>query len=310
MKRFLMVLALCFFAFNAVFAQGGDFKDITHEYEYESFSSVKVYDDFIVRLTTSDKYLAVLRTDARLEKYVKTYVQNGVLYVNLDRKSFSSDLKKSLRVKGAPAPVLEVMISFPSIKSLEMNGNSILKRSDVIYSDDFTLTLNDKARADKMFLECQSAELTLSKSSYADVETRIADKLYVTTSNTSKAVVKQSGSGLRIDASGSSMVDAIVEVDSIEVLASGMAETKFISGSAGDISVTASGSSKVDAESLAISKAAMLQTGSSKCYMNITDTVRVNLTGNSLMTFKNKPYIDVERIVGSTLIKADDPKRK
>ena len=61
---------------------------------------------------------------------------------------------------------------------------------------------------------------------------------------------------------------------------------------------------------MSISKAAMVQSGTSKCYVNVTDTLKVNLTGSTMLTFKNKPYIDVERIVGSTLIKADDPRRK
>ena len=38
--------------------------------------------------------------------------------------------------------------------------------------------------------------------------------------------------------------------------------------------------------------------------------MRVNLTGGCMLTFKRTPRIEVERIVNSTLIKADDPKRK
>ncbi len=310
MERFLMILALCIFAVGSLFAQNGNVQNVTHEYEYESFTSVKVHDDFIVSLAASDKFISAETTDERLEKYVKTYVQNGVLYVTLDRKSFSPELKKALRVKDAPAPVLEVVISFPSLKSLEMNNNTIMKKSDVIYSDSFTLTLNDKARVDKIFLECRTAELNLSKNSYADIESRISEKLFVVTANTAKAVVNQTGAGLKIEASGTSMVDATVQVDSAEVVSTGFSEVKFVSGTCGRLSVNASGTSKVDAESTAVGNAYMIQAGTAKSYMNVSDTIKVNLTGNSLMTFKNKPYIDVERIIGSTLIKADDPKRK
>ena len=76
------------------------------------------------------------------------------------------------------------------------------------------------------------------------------------------------------------------------------------------MAVSAVGSSKIDAEAVSVSKASMSQSGTSRCYVNVSDTLKVNLTGNSLLSFKEKPYIDVERIVGSTLIKADDTKRR
>lgn len=301
-----MALALAFaFVLNAT-AQ----RNVIHEVEYESFTSVKVSDDFIVKLMSSDRYVVRTDVDGRLDDYVRTYVQNGTLYITLDRRSFPSELKKALRTKGAPSPRLEVVISFPSIKSLEMTGNSILHRSDVIYSDEFTLTLEEKARVDKIYVDCKTAEINLINTAYADVETNAAERLYVISSNTSKAVVKQSGKGIKIDAAGSSVVNAIVEVEEIDVMTAGTSVATFVSGTAEEMKVSAVGASKIDAEAVSMQTADMTQAGTAKCYVNVTDTLKVNLTGNSMLTFKNKPYIDVERIVGSTLIKSDDPRRK
>ncbi len=310
MKRLLLVLAVAIFSATAAFAQGNLHKGVLNKYEYESFTSVDVSDDFIVSLTSSETYSVRVVSDPRLESYVKVFVQNGTLYVSLDRKSFSSDLKKSLKSKGAPAPVLEVEVSFPSINSLNMRDNTILHKSDMIYADAFTLTMTDKARADKLPIDCKTAELNLDRSSYADVEAAVDEMLFISTANTSKVVVKQTGKSLKIDALGASMVDAIIDVEDVEVVSSGTSATKFISGRASNVKVNASASSKVDAESVQISKGTMEQSGLSKCYMNVTDTLKVNLTGSTMLTFKNKPYIDVERIVGSTLIKADDPRRR
>lgn len=285
-------------------------RDMVHEVEYESFTSVKVSDDFIVKLVSADRYMVRTVVDGRIDGYVKTFVQNGTLYVTLDRKAFSSELKKALRTKGAPAPKLEAVISFPSVKSLEMSDNSILHRSDVLYSDTFTLTVNDKARVDKIYVDCNTAEINLTKAAYADVETHAAEMLYVITSNTSQAVVKQTGKGLKIDAAGSSTVNAIVDVDKVDVMTAGTAAATLVSGAADNMKVSAVGASRIDAEAVSILTADMSQAGTSKCHVNVTDTLKVNLTGSTMLTFKNKPYIDVERIVGSTLIKADDPRRK
>ena len=285
-------------------------KPVVHILEYESFTNVKVSDNFIVKLVSSDKYMVRTTIDGRLENYVKAYVLNGTLYITLERKSFPSDLKKALRVKGAPAPVMEVEISFPSIEALELEGNAILHRSDVLYSDTFKLMVNDKARVDKIYLDCNTAEIILAKNAYADVESRAAELLYVITSNASKAVVKQAGKEIKIDAAGTSNVTAIAEVDHINILSSSMASVALSPGMADSMTVSAIGSSKIDAEALSVSKASMVQSGTSKCYVNVKDTLKVNLSGNTLLTFKEKPYIDVDRIVGSTLIKADDPKRR
>lgn len=306
MKKIFMSLILALALMMVANAQ----KPVVHMLEYESFANVKVSDDFIVKLVAADKYMVRTTVDGRIESYVKSYVQNGTLYISLDRKSFPSDLKKALRVKGAPAPILEVEISFPSIESMEMGGNSILHRSDVLYAESFKLTVNDKARVDKIYVDCNTAEVILSKNAYADVETRASEMLYVITSNSSKAVVKQAGKNLKIDAAGSSEVTAIAEVDHINVLTSSMSSVILSPGKADSMAVSAVGSSKIDAEAVSVSKASMSQSGTSRCYVNVSDTLKVNLTGNSLLSFKEKPYIDVERIVGSTLIKADDPKRR
>lgn len=306
MKKIFMSMILALALMMVANAQ----KPVVHMLEYESFANVKVSDDFIVKLVAADKYMVRTTVDGRIESYVKSYVQNGTLYISLDRKSFPSDLKKALRVKGAPAPILEVEISFPSIESMEMGGNSILHRSDVLYAESFKLTVNDKARVDKIYVDCNTAEVILSKNAYADVETRASEMLYVITSNSSKAVVKQAGKNLKIDAAGSSEVTAIAEVDHINVLTSSMSSVILSPGTADSMAVSAVGSSKIDAEAVSVSKASMSQSGTSRCYVNVSDTLKVNLTGNSLLSFKDKPYIDVERIVGSTLIKADDPKRR
>lgn len=306
MKKIIMSLISALALMMVAYAQ----KPVVHILEYESFTNVKVSDDFIVKLVSADKYMVRTTVDGRIESYVKAYVQNGTLYISLDRKSFPSDLKKALRVKGAPAPILEVEISFPSLESMEMGGNSILHRSDVIYSEYFKLTVNEKARVDKIYVDCNTAEVILSKNAYADVETRASEMLYVIASNSSKAVVKQAGKNLKIDAAGSSEVSAIAEVDHINVLTSSMSSVILSPGTADSMTVSAVGSSKIDAEAVSVSKASMSQSGTSRCYVNVSDTLKVNLTGNSLLSFKEKPYIDVERIVGSTLIKADDPKRR
>lgn len=284
--------------------------NVSHEYEYDSFTSVCVSDDFIIRLANSDKYMLTVTSDVRLEHYIKPYVLNGTLYISVDRKSFTPELKKALRARGAAAPVLDIMISCPTLKSLELNGNSILHKADALYTDAFRLSAGDKARIDNLIIDCKTAEITLSKNSYAELEVKASERLYLNTMNASKASVKHSGEEIIVDAAGSSNVNVIAETEDLKVVSAGGSLVTLVSGKASRMTANASGSSRIDAEAVAIQKAAIEQVGTSRCHVNITDTLTVNLTGNSMLTFKDKPYIDVERIVGSTLIKHDDPRRK
>jgi hypothetical protein len=50
--------------------------------------------------------------------------------------------------------------------------------------------------------------------------------------------------------------------------------------------------------------------GSAKCHVNVTDHLKVNLIGGSMLTFKRTPVFEIDRVVNSTLIKADDARRK
>jgi hypothetical protein len=149
MKKLLFVLIAALVTSFAANAQAS----LVQENDYESFSSVNVSDDFSVKLINSPKYSVKTVSDERIAPYVVCYVKNGVLYVSLDRKSFSQELKKQMRVKGAAAPILEAEICCPTIKSLEMSGNTHLKLADVINAPNFTLILQTRLRSTRSILK-------------------------------------------------------------------------------------------------------------------------------------------------------------
>ena len=98
-------------------------------------------------------------------------------------------------------------------------------------------------------------------------------------------------------------------MNSLEVEGTAGSES-HISGNATLLSATGSGSTRIDAELLDVPEGNVLLSGSAKCHVNVSDKLKVNLTGSSMLTFKRSPVFEIERIVNSTLIKADDEKRK
>lgn len=282
---------------------------LVQDHDYEGFDAVNITDNFVVKISTAQKYSVKTITDERISPYVSCYVKNGTLHVSVDRKSFPSDLKKQLKVKGAPAPVLEVEVYFPTIKSLELSGNAVLQVCDHIPTDSFTLVVNDKAKVNKISIEGESAEIILSRNAYASVESTTTKTLYVTTENSSQAIIKHIGNAVSLVSSGTSLQNVTSEVVTMNADFSGGSSIE-VKGSASKLYAKGSGTARFTAEEVAADNAAIEQSGSSKCHVNVAGNILVNLSGGSMLTFMGKPTIEVDRIVNSTLIKHDDPRRK
>lgn len=279
------------------------------EKEFEKFSTVNVQDKFVVRLIRSDKYSVRINVDERIAAHVQAYEKNGVLYLVLNEKGYTKELKKELKQKGAAQPVLEAMIYMPEINSLIFSDNVTVAYSDELKSEKFTLTASDNAKVQHLRVTCATADLNVSRSAEVSAEMYVASSLYLKAANSAKLSIVQNGGNVFLEQDGSSLVDLKATVQSVEVLASSGSES-HISGTASMLTVSASGYSRTDAELLDATEGLITQTGSSKCHVNVSDKMKVNLTGGSMLTFKRTPTIEVERILNSSLLKADDPKRK
>ncbi len=279
------------------------------EKEFEKFSTVNVQDEFVVRLIRSDKYSVRINVDERIAAHVQAYEKNGVLYLVLNEKGYTKELKKELKQKGAAQPVLEAMIYMPEINSLIFSDNVSVAYSDELKSEKFTLTASDNAKVQHLRVTCSTADMNVSRSAEVSAEMYVASRLYIKSLNSAKVSIVQNGGNAFIEQNGSSLIDFKATVQSLEVLASSGAESR-ISGTASMLTVDASGYSRTDAELLDVAEGMITQTGSSKCHVNVSDKMKVNLTGGSMLTFKRTPTIEVDRILNSSLLKADDPKRK
>lgn len=282
---------------------------LVQDKDFEKFLSLNVESDFIVKLVKSDSYAVKLTTDERIAAHVQAFVKNGTLYLILDEKGYTPELKKQLRQKGAAAPVLQAEVYMPTLNSLIMNGKSQLVHCDSFYNENFTATLSGNAVAAQLNVGCSTAELNVSKSAKVTAALAVESKVYLNASNSATVSLTQNGGNAFLKLGGSSLVDMRAEAQSVEVEASSSAES-HVSGVASMLKVTAVGLSRTDTELLETKDGDVTLSGSAKCHVNVTDNLKVNLTGGSMLTFKRKPSIEVDRIVNSTLIKADDPKRK
>ena len=303
-KTILAVIAALLFGASA-FAQ----PLLVQDKNYEKFNKVSVEDHFVLRFIKSDRYSVTLKTDERIAAHVQAYVKNSTLYLVVDEKGYSAELKKELRKKGAAAPVLEADVYMPTINSVVMKDKSVLASCDRFETETFTMTLTDNALVSYVDVACSTGEINVSKNAQVSGTAVVTSKMYLNVSNSGQASFTQNGGNAFISQSNSAYIDYKATLNMIEVESSGGSES-HISGTSSLLKVTGVGLSRVDAELLESEDGDVLISGSTKCYVNVTDHLKVNLTGGSMLTFKRNPSFEIDRVVNSTLIKADDAKRK
>lgn len=276
---------------------------------FDKFTRISVEDKFVLKFYKADSYYVKLKTDERIAAHVQAYVKNGTLFLVLDEKGYSSDLKKELRQKGATAPVLEAEVYMPTFNSLVLEDKCTLVHSDLFSTETFTMTASDNSVVSQLNVACSTCEISASKNANVSAVLNISSKLYINTSNSAQVSLTQNGGNTFISHGGSSYVDFKASVNTLEVEGASGSDS-HITGNATLLTVNGAGLSRVDAELLDVPEGNVHLTGSAKCHVNVSDKLRVNLTGGSMLTFRRSPIFEIDRIVNSTLIKADDEKRK
>lgn len=304
MKRLIFALAAAVLCAVSAVAQPLD----VQKKNVENFSDVSAEDYFVLNFFHSDTCSVTIRADLRISEYVQAFVKGGTLNLMLDEKKFSKELKKELKQKGAATPVLEADVYLPSIKSVTLMNKVVLNIQNGFNLNSIEVNLTDNAEIQQMNIDCSNAEFKVSKSAKLSANVNVSSRLNVIASNSANVSLTQNGGNVFIEQSNSAYVDLRATVTTIEVDASGGSES-HLSGTASLLKVTGTGVSRVDAELLESLDGEVMLTGA-KCHVNIMENLKVNLTGGSMLTFKRKPVFEVERILNSSLLTADDEKRK
>ena len=282
---------------------------LVQDKDYEKFTKISVEDNFVLKFIKSDKYSVTLKTDERIAAHVQAYVKNSTLYLILDEKGYSPELKKQLRQKGAAAPVLEAEVYMPTLNSVVLTDKAVLAACDNFETETFTMTVSDNVLVSNIDVSCSTGELNVSRNAQLKGTVSVTSKMYVNASNSAQISLTQNGGNAFVSQGNSAYIDFKATLNTLEVESSGGSEL-HISGTASLLKVTGAGLSRVDAELLESKDGDVVLSGSAKCHVNVTDHLKVNLVGGSMLTFKRTPVFEIDRVVNSTLIKADDAKRK
>ena len=79
-----------------------------------------------------------------------------------------------------------------------------------------------------------------------------------------------------------------------------------LDGKVGELTVGMTGASKLSAESLQTERAELSLTGASKAEVNVTDTLKVSITGAGKVIYSGNPHRVVKDITGAGTIRPRD----
>ena len=169
-KRILCVLIGTIAFSLAAFAQTE-----SQHLEFEGFDAVVIEDEFDVTFRESRNYMVDYTVDAALEnnRLVEIYARGNTLYISLNRKGMSSDLKKQYRGRNAGKAVLKAVIYAPSISSLTVRGKAVFDAAGTEFiGKSMALTVSDNAKVSGITINTEELTVDLSKAAEAvDVAT-------------------------------------------------------------------------------------------------------------------------------------------
>lgn len=296
------ILALGFASLVA-FAQT---KQINHD--VSSFDCLDVDFDFDVRVVESRKPSVSLNVDNELKDFVQTYVKNHTLYITLDQKKLPSDLKKLFRNRRSKSPVLEATVYTPDpLTEVRLSAYSILSVNQEIECKDFRIDLDENARIERLTVDAGTVTVNATGKSSADL-VLYADEIKINASGSSVIGLDQDSEKLSIVAGGSSEVRMEGETLDADLTVSGTSKAT-LAGKTNKLAVTGSGFTNVDAINLKASECTAKLSGNCKVYEAATETIHVDISGNSTLVFDGDPVVDIISVKSSTLQRYNNAKR-
>lgn len=304
LKVFACTIALCV---AGLMTSAQNTKEINHD--FSSFNAINVDNDFTVSLEKSKKnYSISVTVDAVLKEYVQTYVKNHTLYIELDQKSIPSDVKKLYKGKNSPAPTLKAVVSTPEyVTDVTMSGASVLTVDEEIECNEFTLTLKESAEARHLAID--AGTITVNAESKATAELKLyADNLNINTLGNSKLEIESESEIVNVKNGGNAEVKFDGKAVTANIEAAGSSKTILL-GQTGDLNITGTNASNVDAINFRTANATVKLNNMSKVTEAATDKLSVELSGNSTLIFDCEPVVNIVNIKSSTMTRYENSKK-
>jgi len=256
MKQLVVFLMIIGMTTTTAFSQKKEPRQVS------GFTGIDASSSFDITVSKGDKESLVIEADDEVMPYVRSEVKNGILNLYLDNYK---------AVKNKKIYILRAAIVMKNLDRVSLSG-ACKFTSDDLFSP-------DKFRAD-----CSGASNITAKVN--------SGQLSIEASGASKIRIKAAVTGdAKIDASGVSKISGDLKANDVVLNSSGVCFVE-LTGSANDLKMDVSGTSKIDAADFTAKTATIVSSGTSAVTVNVTDALKVNSSGAAMINYKGSPTVD------------------
>jgi len=255
MKKGLLLLIILGLIATVAFSQKRETRQVS------GFTGIDASSVFDISVTKGDTESLTIEADNEVLQYVRSEVRNGVLNLYLDNNNKARNIK-----------TLKASIVMKNLDRISLSGACKLTANDLFTSDSFKAGCSGVA---KMTVNVSTGQLNLESSGSCNIQ------------------IKANVTGdANLNMSGTSKVKGELKAMNVKFNTSGVSSIE-LTGSANDIIVDVSGSSKIMAENFPVKNAIIRSSGTGKVNVNVSDNLKVNSSGTSTVNYKGSPVIEV-----------------
>lgn len=276
--------------------------------EFEAFDAIVVDDEFDVTFRESRNYMVDYTVDAAFEsnRLVEVYVRGKTLFISLNRKGMSSDLKKAYRGRNAGKAVLRAVVYAPTVASVQLLGKSLFDAAGIeIKGSRFTVNVSDNAHLSGLSVKTEELTVEMAKSAEVSLKADV-DNLIIRTNGNAVLTVNYSAEKVDLTATGSSKTTLTGDAVFAAVHAKGNPDVSM-SGKGDILRIDGNGTTDFDGVNFAVKEVTTDMSGSSKAYVSPTEKLNLTLRGGHVV-FGGEPSVNIVSIKSASVTRLADEK--
>ena len=255
MKRVAIVLVIAGLTTISMFGQKKETRAVS------GFTGIDASSVFDITVTKGSTESLTIEADENVMQYVRSEVRNGVLRLYLDRNAG----RNTNNIK-----TLKASVVMKDLEKVSLSGASKLTAKDLFTPGSFT---GDCSGVSNMTVNVSTGKLNIDASGASKIQLKatVTNGANLSFSGTSNTEMELKALNVKFDSSGASRIN--------------------LTGSATDINIGISGTSRFQAEDFTVKSATVDSSGAGNLTIHVTDNLNVNSSGTSTVNYKGSPTI-------------------
>lgn len=299
MKRFIFCLLLSVMTFSL------SAEEVSKEQTLQPFTSIVASDQFQITIKEGTEYKIALEMDSRVADFCEYNVKGSILYIQLNEREFSKELKAELRKTPLSAQSLRAVLTVPSnadISSISAD-EEVKFRSEGCFSlcGKLSFNLSEKSSVSSFSISAPDIEVNLSNSSKFDANLK-SNNVDIKVADNSEANVETDAANCKINTNNSAKVSVKGNFTNLNIdTQPGLNWPKIaVEGTAETLIVYGKGYADIDLRKLH-AKTVEAALATCNCKVNVSDSLKIEMESGAKLYYEGTPNVNIGKINASTV---------